>query len=242
MPFAPPHADAAAPRRTTSRWASCRRARSPDWRWAVGTARRSPTTPAGRACRARRTSPQRSSRRPTRAVTWPPCKADLIRANLALDSAGDTAAQAAEAYNGARWRAEQARQEATDAAGGRRRRARRRRRRSASCTPTRWSGPTRRPPQVQGLAAVVESDGIESMIDRTVTDGQHLADALDEPVRRLHRRVRRRRRHRHRRRPRPPSGPTAAEAEAERGPRRRRAAEADAGAQAAGDRGRPSPS
>ena len=35
-------------------------------------------------------------------------QADLIRAGLALESAGDTAAQAAEAFNGARWRAEQA--------------------------------------------------------------------------------------------------------------------------------------
>ena len=39
-------------------------------------------------------------------------QADLIRANLALESAGDRAARAAEAWNGARWRAEQARADA----------------------------------------------------------------------------------------------------------------------------------
>ena len=42
-------------------------------------------------------------------------QADLIRANLALDTAGDTAAQAAEAWNGARWRVEQAREDARQA-------------------------------------------------------------------------------------------------------------------------------
>ena len=54
-------------------------------------------------------------------------QADLIRANLALESAGDTAAQAAEAYNGARWRAEQAREEARQAEAAAESRARRRR-------------------------------------------------------------------------------------------------------------------
>ena len=104
-------------------------------------------------------------------------KADLIRANLALDSAGDTAAQAAEAYNGARWRAEQARLEATDAeeaATAAREDVEAQRELYADTVVRSYEEAS----QVQGLAAVVESDGIESMIDRTVTMG-NTSEALD---------------------------------------------------------------
>ncbi len=104
-------------------------------------------------------------------------KADLIRANLALESAGDTAAQAAEAYNGARWRAEQARIEATDAeetATAAREDVEAQRELYADTVVRSYEEAS----QVQGLAAVVEADGIESMIDRTVTMG-NTSDALD---------------------------------------------------------------
>ena len=97
-------------------------------------------------------------------------QADLIRANLALDGAGDAAAQAAEAWNGARWRAAEARREARDA--------------QASADAASADVAAQRElyaatvvrsyeeaAQIQGLAAVVESDGIAALIDRSITVG-----------------------------------------------------------------------
>ena len=104
-------------------------------------------------------------------------QADLIRANVALETAGDTAAQAAEAYNGARWRAEQAIEEAAQA--------------EAAAETARAEVAAQRElyadtvvrsyeeaSQVQGFAAIVEADGIESLIDRSVTMG-NTSEALD---------------------------------------------------------------
>ena len=105
-------------------------------------------------------------------------QADLIRANLALESAGVAAAQAAEAWNGARWRAEQAREEARqaeDAAEAAREDVEAQRELYAATVVQSYEDAT----EMQGLSAVVESDGIESLIDRTVTMG-NTSDALDE--------------------------------------------------------------
>ncbi len=104
-------------------------------------------------------------------------QADLIRANLALESAGDTAAQAAEAYNGARWRAEEARKEATraEAAAEEAREDVEAQRELYADTVVRSYEEAS---QVQGLSAVVEADGIDSLIDRSVTMG-NTSDALD---------------------------------------------------------------
>ena len=104
-------------------------------------------------------------------------QADLIRANLALETAGDRAAQAAEAWNGARWRAEQARADADaaeDAAEAAREDVESQRELYAATVVQSYEDGT----QVQGLSAVVEADGIESLIDRTVTMG-NTSDALN---------------------------------------------------------------
>ena len=95
-------------------------------------------------------------------------QADLIRANLALDGAGDRAAQAAEAWNGARWRADEARQEAADAqaaADGAREDVAVQRDLYASTVVRSYEESS----QIQGLSAVVEADGIASLIDRSIT-------------------------------------------------------------------------
>ena len=104
-------------------------------------------------------------------------QADLIRANLALETAGDDAAQAAEAWNGARWRAEQARADADaaeDAAEAAREDVESQRELYADTVVQSYEDG----PQVQGLSAIVEADGIESLIDRTVTMG-NTSDALN---------------------------------------------------------------
>ncbi|WP_457188475.1 C40 family peptidase [Nocardioides sp. P5_E3] len=104
-------------------------------------------------------------------------QADLIRANLALETAGDRAAQAAEAWNGARWRAEQARadaDEAEDAAEAAREDVESQRELYAATVVQSYEDGT----QVQGLSAIVEADGVESLIDRTVTMG-NTSDALN---------------------------------------------------------------
>ena len=104
-------------------------------------------------------------------------QADLIRANLALESAGDRAAQAAEAWNGARWRAEQARADAEaaeQAAEAARDDVAAQRELYAATVVQSYEDGT----QLQGLSAVVEADGVESLIDRTVTLG-NTSDALD---------------------------------------------------------------
>jgi cell wall-associated NlpC family hydrolase len=104
-------------------------------------------------------------------------QADLIRANLALDTAGDRAAQAAEAWNGARWRTEQAGAEAAaaeEAAEAARQDVATQRELYAATVVQSYEDGS----QVQGLAAVVEADGIESLVDRTVTMG-NTSDALD---------------------------------------------------------------
>ncbi|KRE95562.1 hypothetical protein ASG76_07955 [Nocardioides sp. Soil774] len=104
-------------------------------------------------------------------------QADLIRANLALETAGDTAAQAAEAWNGARWRVEQAREDARQAeaaAASARADVEAQRELYADTVVRSYEEAS----GVQGLSAVVEADGIESLIDRTVTMG-NTSDALD---------------------------------------------------------------
>ncbi|WP_415839304.1 hypothetical protein, partial [Nocardioides zeicaulis] len=104
-------------------------------------------------------------------------RGDLIRANLALDAAGDVAAQAAEAYNGARWRAEQARadvESARVAADQAREDVDAQRELYAETVVQSYEEAS----EVQGLSAVVESDGIESLIDHSVTMG-NTSDALD---------------------------------------------------------------
>src|SRR6478735_6074936 len=104
-------------------------------------------------------------------------QADLIRANLTLETAGDRAAQAAEAWNGARWRAEQARADAeaaADAAEAAREDVESQRALYAATVVQSYEDAS----QVQGLSAVVEADGVESLIDRTVTMG-NTSDALN---------------------------------------------------------------
>ncbi len=104
-------------------------------------------------------------------------RADLIRANLALEAAGDRAAQAAEAFNGARWRAEQARADADDARAAADRASAdlaEQRELYADTVVASYEDAS----QVQGLAAVVEADGIESLVDQSVTMG-NTSDALD---------------------------------------------------------------
>jgi hypothetical protein len=104
-------------------------------------------------------------------------QADLIRANLALESAGVSAAQAAEAWNGARWRAEQALEEARQAdaaAEAAREDVEAQRELYAATVVQSYEDAT----QMQGLSAVVEADGLEALIDRTVTMG-NTSEALD---------------------------------------------------------------
>ena len=100
-------------------------------------------------------------------------QADLIRANLALETAGDRAAQAAEAWNGARWRAEQARadaDEAEDAAEAAREDVESQRELYAATVVQSYEDGT----QVQGLSAIVEAD------EREVTLMHAVATTDDE--------------------------------------------------------------
>jgi cell wall-associated NlpC family hydrolase len=104
-------------------------------------------------------------------------QADLVLANERMRSAAVAAAQAAEAYNGARWQASEARRAAREAAVAAE---------SAEADVVRqqedYSDALVRSyeisPSLQGFAAVVGSDGIETMIDRTATM-QNAEDALD---------------------------------------------------------------
>jgi peptidoglycan DL-endopeptidase CwlO len=104
-------------------------------------------------------------------------QADLVLANERMRSAAVAAARAAEAYNGARWQASEARRAAREAAVAAE---------SAEADVTRqqedYSDALVRSyeisPSLQGFAAVVGSDGIETMIDRTATM-QNAEDALD---------------------------------------------------------------
>ena len=104
-------------------------------------------------------------------------QADLVRATIALDEAGILASQAAEAYNGALWAADQARAEARAA------------RTAAKVADARLD--TQRDlyaralvadyqggAQLQGLTGLVEAEGIGSLIDRTVTMA-NTSSALD---------------------------------------------------------------
>ena len=112
MPVAPPHDLLPAPRRTTSRWATAvvlvaglalgghGVAFADDDRPTV------PSVPTDADVAAAQEQAADKGR-DVAAV-----QGDLIRADLALESAGDAAARAAEAWNGARWRAEQATEEA----------------------------------------------------------------------------------------------------------------------------------
>lgn len=174
MPVAPPLDRAAAPRRTTSRWATAivlvaGLALGNGTAFADGDDDRVPTEADVAA--AEQDAAEKG--RDVAAV-----QADLIRANLALDGAGDTAAQAAEAWNGARWRADEARQEAGEA--------------QKAADAARADVATQRDlyaatvvrsyeeaSQIQGLAAVVESDGIAALIDRSITVG-NTSQVLDQ--------------------------------------------------------------
>ena len=104
-------------------------------------------------------------------------QARLALANQRLEESGIAAAQAAEAYNGARWRAEEARAAATEA-----------QRRSAAA-----AGDVQRQQEVYGdalvasyemapgltaLSAIVRSDGIDTVVERT-TSLQNAEAALD---------------------------------------------------------------
>lgn len=104
-------------------------------------------------------------------------QADLVVANEQLRQTAVEAAQAAEAYNGARWQADEARQAAEAATAAAE---------SAAADVARqqedYSDALVRSyeiaPSLQGFASVVGSDGIETMIDRTTTM-QNAEDALD---------------------------------------------------------------
>ena len=123
MPFASPLDPTPAPRRTTSRWATA----------VVLVAGLAVGGGHGAAFAEDDTVPsesdvaaaERNAEEKGRDVAA--VRADLIRANLALQSAGDTAAQAAEAWNGARWRAERGPRGRRGSGISRRGRARRRR-------------------------------------------------------------------------------------------------------------------
>ena len=176
MPFVPPLDHAPTPRRTTSRWATAvvlvaglavgggHGVAFADDHGTDGV----PTEADIAAAEAKAAAKGRD----VAAV-----KADLIRANLALEAAGDTAAQAAEAWNGARWRADEARTEAREAeaaAAAAREDVEAQRELYADTVVRSYEEAS----QVQGLSAVVEADGIESLIDRTVTMG-NTSEALD---------------------------------------------------------------
>jgi peptidoglycan DL-endopeptidase CwlO len=104
-------------------------------------------------------------------------QADLVLANERLRQAGVTAAQAAEAYNGARWQADEARRSARAAtAAAEAARADVQRQQDAYSDSLVRSYEVS--PGIQGFAAVVGSDGIQTMIDRTTTM-QNAEDALD---------------------------------------------------------------
>lgn len=104
-------------------------------------------------------------------------QADLVVANEQLRQTSVTAAQAAEAYNGARWAADEARTAAaaaTTAAEAAEADVQRQQEDYSDALVRSYE----MAPTLQGLAAVAGSDGIETMIDRTATM-QNAEDALD---------------------------------------------------------------
>ena len=115
MPAAPPLDHAPAPRRTTSSWATAVVLVAGLALGGHGAAFADDDSVPTEADVAAAKREAADKGRDVAAV-----QADLIRANLALDGAGDRAAQAAEAWNGARWRADEARKEARDAQAARR--------------------------------------------------------------------------------------------------------------------------
>ncbi len=177
MPVAPPSAAAPAPRRTTSRWATSLLllAGLALGGHGVAFADDSDSSTSDVPSQAEVAAAEEQAADKGRDVAA--VQADLIRANLALESAGDTAAQAAEAYNGARWRAEEARAEAAQAqaaAEAAREDVEAQRELYADTVVRSYEEAS----EMQGLAAMVEADGIESLIDRSVTMG-NTSSALD---------------------------------------------------------------
>ncbi len=163
MPVAPLLHPAAAPRRTTSRWATAVVLVAGLALGGHGAAFADDDSVPSEADVAAAEREAADKGRDVAAV-----QADLIRANLALDGAGDSAAQAAEAWNGARWRADEARQEAADAqaaADAARDDVAEQRELYAATVVRSYEESS----QIQGLSAVVEADGIQSLIDRSIT-------------------------------------------------------------------------
>ncbi|QCC78301.1 NlpC/P60 family protein [Nocardioides daphniae] len=104
-------------------------------------------------------------------------KADLALANARLESSAVAAAQAAEAYNGALWQleeakaaAKEARRAADDAAGD----VRRQQREYGDALVRSYQSS----PEIAGVAAVLESDGVQSFIEQRVTM-DNAVDALE---------------------------------------------------------------
>ncbi|QIK74552.1 C40 family peptidase [Nocardioides piscis] len=95
-------------------------------------------------------------------------QAELLLANERLRSSAVSAAQAAEAFNGARWAADEARAAAL-AAGDAARAARRDLETSRSAYAETLIESYQLSPELQGFAAVVEADGIERVLTTTAT-------------------------------------------------------------------------
>lgn len=104
-------------------------------------------------------------------------RAELVVANQRLQDSATVAAQAAEAFNGARWRADQARQAARDAR-ERSRIAARDVRRQQQVYGDALVSSYQLAPELSTLAAIVDADGIDAVVDRT-TSLQNAESALD---------------------------------------------------------------
>ncbi|MGB0101348.1 MAG: hypothetical protein WBP61_13800, partial [Nocardioides sp.] len=104
-------------------------------------------------------------------------QARLVVANQRLEQSAIAAAQAAEAYNGARWRATQARQAAREAREHSRIAARDVRRQQQVYGDALVSS-YQLAPELTTLAAIVDADGIGSVVDQT-TSLQNAESALD---------------------------------------------------------------
>ncbi|UUZ60820.1 hypothetical protein [Nocardioides sp. B-3] len=101
-------------------------------------------------------------------ATCPPVRADPAVANDRLRSSAVSASQAAEAYNGARWAADEARAaaaSANEAAAAARADLEQSRRVYADALVDSYQYN----PELQGFAALVEADGIQSVLDTTAT-------------------------------------------------------------------------
>lgn len=95
-------------------------------------------------------------------------KADLAVANARLETSAVAAAQAAEAYNGALWQLEEAKAAATDAraaADGAATDVRRQQRAYGDALVRSYQSS----PEIAGVAAVLDSDGIEAFVQQRVT-------------------------------------------------------------------------